>query len=133
MAAVALGPSDHLTGQRHPYSEKFVYAVSGRTRVVSEGEEIVLEANEAVMLPKNADHRMRNETPDGGSAFLVLFLGPLAPRPDLGHVDTEPVPRPESGPPLVGAAEDERPDDEIGSGTAPLNRDRQPPVEGPFP
>ena len=26
------------------------------------------------------------------TAFLVFSLSPLAPRPELGHVDTEPVP-----------------------------------------
>jgi putative monooxygenase len=35
-------------------------------------------------------HRLQNDST--GTAFLVFHLSPLAPRPDLGHVDTEPYP-----------------------------------------
>jgi putative monooxygenase len=34
----------------------------------------------------------------------VFHLSPLAPRPDLGHVDTEPLPCPDAAVPQVGQA-----------------------------
>src|SRR5947207_11216283 len=46
-----------------------------------------LAAGEAMLVPINARHRLENVGDE--QAFLVFHLGPLAPRPDLGHVDTE--------------------------------------------
>lgn len=38
-------------------------------------------------MPVNARHRLRNTGAE--PAEVVFHLGPLAPRPELGHVDTE--------------------------------------------
>lgn len=41
------------------------------------------------MIPLNMRHRFRNV--GDVEARMVFHLGPLAPRPELGHVDTEPT------------------------------------------
>jgi putative monooxygenase len=74
----------------HPYSEEFLYCSAGSVTVRLNGEDIALHAEQAVHIPIGVRHRVLN---DGGeTAFFVFFLGPLAPRPDLGHVDTEAPP-----------------------------------------
>jgi putative monooxygenase len=50
------------------------------------------------MIPAYMRHRFRNVGDD--EARIVFHLGPLAPRPQLGHVDTE-----ETDAVAVGAAE----------------------------
>ena len=47
---------------------------------------------EGLFIPKHTRHRLENNT--GEQVFVVFHLGPLAPRPELGHVDTEPYPEP---------------------------------------
>lgn len=56
------------------------------------------------MVPINMRHRFRNV--GGTEARMVFHLGPLAPRPELGHVDTEDAAGTEpAGPPdLAGVA-----------------------------
>ena len=41
----------------------------------------------ALFVPMNCKHRLRNDGDE--DAFIVFHLGPLAPRPPMGHVDTE--------------------------------------------
>ncbi len=41
----------------------------------------------ALYIPIGVRHRLRNTGDE--EAFAVFHLGPLAPRPELGHVDTE--------------------------------------------
>jgi putative monooxygenase len=54
------------------------------------GEERRLGAESAIHIPIGVRHRIVN---DGElPAFFVFTCGPLAPRPELGHVDTEPSP-----------------------------------------
>jgi putative monooxygenase len=53
------------------------------------------------MIPAYMRHRFRNV--GGVEARLVFHLGPLAPSPELGHVDTEETPQ------ATAAGEHERP------------------------
>jgi hypothetical protein len=46
-----------------------------------------MAAGQGLLIPTNVRHRLAN--PEGEEAFFVFQLGPLAPRPELGHVDTE--------------------------------------------
>ena len=46
-----------------------------------------MNGGEALFIPMNVKHRLRNAGDE--EAFIVFHLGPLAPRPDMGHVDTE--------------------------------------------
>jgi putative monooxygenase len=71
----------------HPYSEEFLYLVAGELTVDLDGEPYPLVPGDALLIPPGTRHRLRN--PGSVSAWAVFHLGPLAPRPELGHVDTE--------------------------------------------
>lgn len=101
--ALMLGPGERVTEHYHPYSEEFVYVTAGRVTMQVDGRTVNLRADEALMVPIGARHTMRN---DGAEpARLVFHLAPLAPRPELGHVDTEELPDGADDPlPAVGNA-----------------------------
>ncbi|MCH5670861.1 cupin domain-containing protein [Streptomyces gilvus] len=84
---VRLEPGEVITEHYHPYSEEFIHVVDGELRVDLGEERRTLGADQAVFVPRNARHRIVNES--DAVVRVVFFLGPLAPRPDLGHVDTE--------------------------------------------
>jgi putative monooxygenase len=90
LGTATLEPGECVTEHWHPYSEEFLFCVSGEiTLRLPEGER-TLRADEGVLIPIGMRHRLQNDST--GTAFLVFHLSPLAPRPDLGHVDTEPYP-----------------------------------------
>lgn len=87
MGVAVVGPGEAIAEHYHPYSEEFLYVVAGTLIVDLDGEPTVLHADEAVLIPVNTRHRLRNAGAEQVRA--VFHLGPLAPRPELGHVDTE--------------------------------------------
>jgi putative monooxygenase len=87
MGVAVLAPGEAIAEHYHPYSEEFLYVVTGSLTVDLDGEPIVLPADEGVLIPVNTRHRLRNAGAE--TVRAVFHLGPLAPRPDLGHVDTE--------------------------------------------
>ncbi|MEU6368957.1 cupin domain-containing protein [Streptomyces sp. NPDC046931] len=99
MGAGTLLPGEFVSEHYHPYSEEFFYVVSGQMTLRLDGRPIKLSAGDSFMVPKNVRHRMDNDGEE--DMFAVFFLGPLAPRPELGHVDTEELPG-EGGLPEVG-------------------------------
>jgi len=87
MGVATIGPGDRISEHYHPYSEEFVYVVSGQLDAQLDGRSYPLHERQGLLIPINQRHRLVN---DGNEdAFIVFHLGPLAPRPDLGHVDTE--------------------------------------------
>ncbi|AIS01731.1 cupin domain-containing protein [Streptomyces glaucescens] len=94
MGVLTLEPGDVVTEHYHPYSEEFLYLVSGEVTARIDGAAVPLAAGDALHLRKNVRHRLENHGTH--PAFVVFQLGPLAPRPELGHVDTEPLPDQES-------------------------------------
>lgn len=90
MGTLTLQPGEIVTEHWHPYSEEFLYCVDGDVLVTLNGEERRLVGESAVHIPIGVRHRIVNDT--AGPAFFVFTCGPLAPRPELGHVDTEPSP-----------------------------------------
>ncbi|RBY75100.1 cupin domain-containing protein [Geodermatophilus sp. TF02-6] len=90
MGTLTLQPGEIVTEHWHPYSEEFLYCVSGDILITLDGEERRMVAESAVHVPIGVRHRLVNDTDT--PAFFVFCLGPLAPRPELGHVDTEPSP-----------------------------------------
>jgi putative monooxygenase len=87
MGVATIAPGEFITEHYHPYSEEFVYLVSGALRMRLDGEAVDVAPGEAVFIPIGVRHRLEN---DGDEPVRIVFhLGPLAPRPDLGHVDTE--------------------------------------------
>ncbi|MGC9668387.1 cupin domain-containing protein [Planosporangium sp. 12N6] len=82
-----LAPGERIAEHYHPYSEEFLYLMEGELVVDLDGEPQPLRPGDALLIPPGTRHRLRNT----GSVPVrcVFHLGPLAPRPDLGHVDTE--------------------------------------------
>jgi mannose-6-phosphate isomerase-like protein (cupin superfamily) len=87
MGVATVRPGESIAEHYHPYSEEFLYVVSGRLTVDLDGEPVELGPDEGVLVPVNTRHRLRNSGTEVVRA--VFHLGPLAPRPELGHVDTE--------------------------------------------
>lgn len=87
MGAATLAPGDKISEHWHPFSEEFIFCVSGTLTADIDDEPREVKAGEALFVPFMVRHRLRNEGNE--DAFIVFHLGPLAPRPDLGHVDTE--------------------------------------------
>ncbi|MCX5214239.1 cupin domain-containing protein [Kitasatospora sp. NBC_00240] len=95
MGLAIIQPGDRIGEHYHPYSEEFVYVVSGDLEVDLDGVTHPLKPDQGLMIPINMRHRFRNV--GDTEARMVFHCGPLAPRPELGHVDTEETL--EAGPP----------------------------------
>ncbi|MEU7378758.1 MULTISPECIES: cupin domain-containing protein [unclassified Streptomyces] len=87
MGVAIVQPGDRIGEHYHPYSEEFVYVVCGELEVDLDGEPYPLRPEQGLMIPAYMRHRFRNV--GEVEARIVFHLGPLAPRPQLGHVDTE--------------------------------------------
>jgi putative monooxygenase len=100
---LALARGEYVAEHYHPYSEEFLYMIAGQMTVRLDGErEVPLSAGEGLVVPRNVRHRVSN--PGTEPARVAFCLAPLAPRPELGHVDTEPLPDPAQPVPQVGVA-----------------------------
>lgn len=87
MGVATIPAGDWISEHYHPYSEEFIYVARGSITARLDGEPQTVEAGSALYIPINVKHRLMNEGSE--EAFIVFHLGPLAPRPDMGHVDTE--------------------------------------------
>lgn len=87
MGLATVDPGDRIGEHYHPYSEEFVYVVSGVLEVDLDGETHTMRPDQGLLIPPYMRHRFRNVGDD--EARMVFHLGPLAPSPELGHVDTE--------------------------------------------
>ncbi|GAA4878724.1 cupin domain-containing protein [Kitasatospora terrestris] len=87
MGMALVEPGDRIGEHYHPYSEEFVLVVEGDLEVDLDGKTQRLGPDQGLMIPIGMRHRFRNV--GATQARLVFHLGPLAPRPELGHVDTE--------------------------------------------
>jgi putative monooxygenase len=100
---LSLAPGEYVSEHFHPYSEEYLFVVAGAVQVRLDGrQKVELTAGEGLVVPIGVRHRV---THSGAVPTRALFhLAPLAPRPDLGHVDTEPAPRATEPLPDVGGA-----------------------------
>jgi putative monooxygenase len=88
---VTLEPGEYVSEHYHPYSEEFLYTIRGGATVRLDGTEVVdLDEGEGLLVPIGVRHRVSNR--GATAAVLAFHLGPLAERPELGHVNTEPLP-----------------------------------------
>ena len=87
MGVASIEPGDRISEHYHPYSEEFIYCVRGALTAQLDGESHEVLAGQALYVPINMRHRLVNEGDE--EVFVVFHLGPLAPDPKLGHVDTE--------------------------------------------
>jgi len=83
----SIAPGDYISEHYHPYSEEFVFVIQGALIARLDGARHEVRARQALLIPINVKHRLMNEGDE--EAQFLFHLGPLAPRPDLGHVDTE--------------------------------------------
>ncbi|WP_033324413.1 cupin domain-containing protein [Streptomyces yerevanensis] len=87
MGVAIVQPGERIGEHYHPYSEEFVYVLCGQLEVDLDGDPHPLRPEQGLMIPAYMRHRFRNV--GDVEARLVFHLGPLAPSPPLGHVDTE--------------------------------------------
>ncbi|MFE7269765.1 cupin domain-containing protein [Streptomyces sp. NPDC057623] len=87
MGLAIIRPGERISEHYHPYSEEFIYVVEGRLEVDLDGETFPLRSDQGLMIPIDMRHRFRNVGDE--EARMIFHLGPLAPNPKLGHVDTE--------------------------------------------
>jgi putative monooxygenase len=87
MGVATIAPGDRISEHYHPYSEEFIYVISGQIDAQLDGKSNPVRARQGLMIPINVKHRLVNNGEE--EASIVFHLGPLAPRPDMGHVDTE--------------------------------------------
>ncbi|MFD4584372.1 cupin domain-containing protein [Streptomyces sp. NPDC058423] len=90
MGLATVEPGDRIGEHYHPYSEEFVYVVCGEMEVDLDDETLPIRPDQGLFIPPYVRHRFRNV--GSTQARMVFHLGPLAPRPELGHVDTEETP-----------------------------------------
>ncbi|MFI9788872.1 cupin domain-containing protein [Kitasatospora sp. NPDC051984] len=102
MGVAIVEPGERIGEHYHPYSEEFVFVMSGELEVDLDGKTQPLRPDQGLMIPIGMKHRFRNV--GSGQARMVFHLGPLAPRPELGHVDTEEQRTSEAGPPEPAGA-----------------------------
>ncbi|WP_052863470.1 cupin domain-containing protein [Streptomyces niger] len=95
-----LAAGEHVTEHYHPYSEEFLHVVQGEVEITLDGHPTPLLPGDSLLVPIGVRHRLVNtgNVPAKG----VFHLSPLAPRPELGHVDTESPVHAEAGNPDVG-------------------------------
>jgi putative monooxygenase len=100
MGVAILGPGETISEHYHPYSEEFVHLMCGELDVDLDGVTHRLRPEQSLMIPRDMRHRFRN-TGDT-EARMVFQLAPLAPKPELGHVDTEALADPREPHPGIG-------------------------------
>lgn len=100
LGVARLQPGESIAEHYHPYSEEFLHVVRGDLEMRLNGEPVRLGPGDSLLVPIGVRHRLVNVGTE--EAHAVFHLSPLAPRPDLGHVDTEPLPAPEQPNPDVG-------------------------------
>ncbi|MFD4173240.1 cupin domain-containing protein [Streptomyces anulatus] len=95
-----LAPGEFVTEHLHPYSEEFLHIVRGHLELSLAGRPVGLAPGDSVLVPIGVRHRLVNSGTVPAEA--VFHLSPLAPRPELGHVDTEEPLHGEAAQPDVG-------------------------------
>ncbi|MCF2531065.1 cupin domain-containing protein [Yinghuangia soli] len=100
MGLAILLPGETISEHYHPYSEEFVHLVCGSLEVDLDGVTHELRAEQSLMIPRDMRHRFRNTGRE--EARMVFQLAPLAPKPELGHVDTEALADPHESHPGIG-------------------------------
>ena len=87
MGVATIPPGERIAEHYHPYSEEFLFVASGAIIAELDGTPHRVPQAAGLRIPPEVRHRLRAA---GGEAATVVFhLGPLAPKPELGHVDTE--------------------------------------------
>lgn len=95
-----LAPGEFVTEHYHPHSEEFLHVVRGELEMSLDGVPTLIGPGDSLLVPIGVRHRLVNT--GSVAAEVVFHLSPLAPRPELGHVDTEKPLNAGAGTPDVG-------------------------------
>ncbi|APU14259.1 MULTISPECIES: cupin domain-containing protein [Actinoalloteichus] len=95
-----LEPGEFVTEHYHPHSEEFLHVVEGSLEMSLDDVPVSLGPGDSLLVPIGVRHRLVNV--GEVRAHAVFHLSPLAPRPELGHVDTEKPTAPDAPNPDVG-------------------------------
>lgn len=87
MGTATLAPGERIAEHLHPYSEEFVCVIAGAISAELDGVPHAVRQGQGALIPPHVRHRLVNHGDE--EATIVFHLSPLAPRPELGHVDTE--------------------------------------------
>src|SRR5690349_20890656 len=60
MGVATMAPGDRISEHYHPYSEEFIFVVRGTLTADLDDEPHTLAVGEAMMIPINMRHRLRN-------------------------------------------------------------------------
>ena len=82
MGTLTLEPGEVVTEHWHPYSEEFLYCVTGDILVTLDGDERRLVAESAVHIPIGVRHRIVND--GDGDGLLRLHLRSAGATPGAG-------------------------------------------------
>lgn len=93
-----LDPGQVVSEHYHPFSDEFLYFIEGSVEITADGEPLSVAAGQALLLRRGTRHRF---LAGAAGAHWVYVMTPLAPRPDLGHVDTEPAVNPAAAVPSL--------------------------------
>jgi putative monooxygenase len=102
MGVATIAPGDWISEHYHPYSEEFVYVFAGSLVAHLDGIAYPIQARQGLLIPIDVRHRLVNLGSE--EAAIVFHLGPLAPRPEQGHIDTEERGDPDTPPPAARTA-----------------------------
>ncbi|WP_369395547.1 cupin domain-containing protein (plasmid) [Streptomyces sp. CG1] len=100
LGTMTLEPGEFVAEHYHPYSDEFLFVSQGSVAVRVDGQELVLDSGDALMVPRFGSHRYENR--GEATALIVFQIAPLAPSPEQGHVEVERPPHPAAVPPAVG-------------------------------
>jgi putative monooxygenase len=87
MGMATLAPDERIAEHYHPYSEEFLCVIAGEITAELDGVPHALRQRDGLLIAPNVRLRLSNHSAE--EASVIFHLGPLAPRPELGHVDTE--------------------------------------------
>jgi len=87
MGVATLNTGEKINEHYHPYSEEFLYVINGTIIAELDDVSYAVCEGQGLFIPIGVRHRLLNKS--DRRASLVFHLSPLAPRPELGHVDTE--------------------------------------------
>jgi putative monooxygenase len=84
---LSLAPGDRVAEHLHPHSEEFLHVIAGTLEMSVDGSPVLLRPGDSLLVPIGVRHRLVNVGAE--EARAVFHLSPLAPRPELGHIDLE--------------------------------------------
>ncbi len=84
MGTLTLEPNETYGKHYHPYSDEYLYIISGQVSITDDHLTRAVEAGSAAFIPKNVPHSLHNTGAE--KSCMIFFSTPLAPRPELGHV-----------------------------------------------